>query len=121
MQLICGLFDYAFCISPFKYLFNFIKLKIPTDNPAIIPIEIKAPLKKDDSDIAGRNVKAAKIIKTIFAAMIDTKRDIETLNIPLEIILLFSWASIENCIFQLLTFRMRAAMFIRVLSMWWLS
>ena len=67
-------------------MLSFIKRKIPTDNPAIIPIEKKAPLKKDDSDIAGRNVKAVKIIKTIFAAMIDTTRDMETLNISLEII-----------------------------------
>ena len=79
-------------------MLSFIKLKIPTDNPAIIPIEKKAPLKKDDSDIAGRNVKAAKIIKTIFAAMIDTNIDTETLNIPFEIILLFFLTSIENYI-----------------------
>ena len=65
-------------------MLSFIKLKIPTDNPAIIPIEKKAQPKKDDSDIAGRNVKAAKIIKIIFAAMIDTTRDMETLNISLE-------------------------------------
>ena len=67
-------------------MLSFIKLKIPTDNPAIIPIEKKAPLKNDDSDIAGRKVKAAKIKKTIFAAMIDTTRDTKTLNISLEII-----------------------------------
>ena len=62
------------------------KLKIPADNPAIAPIEKKAPLKKEDSDMAGMNVKAANIIKTIFAAIIDTKKDTATLNIPFELI-----------------------------------
>ena len=79
-------------------MLSFIKQNIPENNPAIIPIEIKTPLNNDDSDMAGRNVKAAIRIKTIFAAMVDTNIDTETLNIPFEIILLFFLTSIENYI-----------------------
>lgn len=64
------------------------KLKIPANNPAIVPIEKRAPLKKDDTDLSVKNAKPAKMIKTIFAAMIDTSKDIATLNMPFESILL---------------------------------
>lgn len=61
---------------------------MPANNPAIAPIEKKAALKKDESDMPGKNVQDAKMIKTIFAAVIDTTKEIATLNIPFESILL---------------------------------
>ena len=64
------------------------KLRIPANNPPIAPIEKKAPLKKDESEMPGKNVKDAKMIKIIFAAIIDTTKDIAILNIPFEFILL---------------------------------
>jgi hypothetical protein len=60
------------------------KLKIPANNLATAPIENMVPLKKVESDMLGKNVKDAMMIKTIFAVMIDTTKDIETLNMSFE-------------------------------------
>ena len=65
------------------------KLKIPANNPATAPIEKMVLLKKVESDMHGKNVKDAKMIKTIFAATIDTTKEIEILNMPFESTLSF--------------------------------
>jgi hypothetical protein len=62
------------------------KQKMPTNNPAIAPVEIAKPPRTDESEIPGKNVKDQKITKTIFAAVIDTTTDTENRNIFFEFI-----------------------------------
>ena len=54
------------------------KLKIHANNPEIAPIINIKPLRKFELEMKGKNVKDQKIIKTIFAAIVDTTTDIET-------------------------------------------
>lgn len=55
-----------------------------TDNAKIPPRSIIEPLKKGESEIIGNKVIAQKAIKTIFAATIDTTKDIEIRNMLFE-------------------------------------
>jgi hypothetical protein len=51
------------------------KIKIPATTPARTPIKKMEPSRKGESEIAGKNLKDQKIIKTVSAATIDTEAD----------------------------------------------
>ena len=53
------------------------KLKIQETIPARTPMKKKEPVRKDESDIAGKSEKDQMIIKTITAAKLDSQADIE--------------------------------------------